>query len=331
FFSENQGEQTVLQPGDNTPTLQIDDNGPTLPASLVLNVNLDDVHFLLWTRSNSDNDADYELVIDDVSNLKASPFDGTKPTVILCHGWNSEGTASWIYRAKTEFLQWQDINFISVEWSSIARHINYLEVVNNIPKIGKHIAAFIDYLYKEGGLNVTDLYVAGHSLGAHVVGIAGLNVQNGPVGRITGLDPAGPGFEGASDDVRLDKSDAAFVDVIHTSACPQSKICLGLSGSFGHVDFFPNGGGSQPGCEVLGPVGDALSGCSHKRAYEYWTESVNGLTKFKSVPCPDWNSFRAGNCVACGQGCLNMGVHVNKQLRGDYYLETNANRPYAKG
>ena len=37
---------------------------------------------------------------------------------------------------------------------------------------------------------------------------------------LPGLDPAGPAFERYSANVRLDKSDATFVDVIHTDAEP---------------------------------------------------------------------------------------------------------------
>ena len=36
------------------------------------------------------------------------------------------------------------------------------------------------------------------------------------VGRITGLDPASLFFLGADKSVKLDKTDAEFVDVIHT-------------------------------------------------------------------------------------------------------------------
>lgn len=58
-----------------------------------------------------------------------------------------------------------------------------------------------------------------------------------------GLDPALPLF--SSDPVgRLDPTDAAFVDIIHTCAG-----YLGYSQPCGHVDFYPNGGTyRQPGC-----------------------------------------------------------------------------------
>lgn len=71
---------------------------------------------------------------------------------------------------------------------------------------------------------------------------------------ISGLDPARPLFEVPimAPEYRLDKSDAEFVDIIHT--------CGGVYGyeqSYGHADFYPNNGyPMQPGCsgarQVLG-------------------------------------------------------------------------------
>ena len=63
------------------------------------------------------------------------------------------------------------------------------------------------------------------------------------------MDPAGPGFTFADSDERLDKSDAKFVDVMHTSI--KFPKALGLSKPIGHVDFYPNYGGTQPGCSYI--------------------------------------------------------------------------------
>lgn len=54
----------------------------------------------------------------------------------------------------------------------------------------------------------------GHSLGAHTAGYAGHAIEG--LGRITGLDPAEPYFQGMPPFVRLDPTDADLVDVIHT-------------------------------------------------------------------------------------------------------------------
>lgn len=61
----------------------------------------------------------------------------------------------------------------------------------------------------------------------------------------SGLDPAAMWFHGQHENVRLDTSDAFFVDVIHTSSE------YGITSGIGHVDFFPNGGKKQPGCNTI--------------------------------------------------------------------------------
>lgn len=61
--------------------------------------------------------------------------------------------------------------------------------------------------------------------------------------RITGLDPALPGFITPNIDDKLDKTDAEFVDVYHTNAFMQGQF-----EESGHVDFYMNGGVIQPGC-----------------------------------------------------------------------------------
>lgn len=80
-------------------------------------------------------------------------------------------------------------------------------------------------------------------IGAHVAGFMANNLAPYKLPRITGLDPAMPGFAFVRDENKLDKSDAIFVDVIHTNAFLQGKVerC-------GHADFYMNGGVLQPGC-----------------------------------------------------------------------------------
>lgn len=48
--------------------------------------------------------------------------------------------------------------------------------------------------------------------------------------------------------MRLDKSAARYVDVIHTDASQFIRGGLGMIEKIGHVDYFPNGGTAQPGC-----------------------------------------------------------------------------------
>ena len=60
-----------------------------------------------------------------------------------------------------------------------------------------------------------------------------------------GLDPAGLGFNLMTDEFRLDKSDATFVDSIRTDG-----NLVGTFRAVGDADFYPNGGEDQPGCRA---------------------------------------------------------------------------------
>lgn len=120
----------------------------------------------------------------------------------------------------------------------------YFTAARNTRVVGEYTASFIDYLISRG-MPLQSLHLLGLSLGAQMAGIAGANVKSGKIPRITGLDPAGPIFTKLPNSLKLDKSDAEFVDVIHTDAG-----IFGYPRSIGHADFWPNQGVSpQPGCQ----------------------------------------------------------------------------------
>lgn len=124
------------------------------------------------------------------------------------------------------------------------------------------------------GCVAEDFHITGHSLGAHTAGYAGewlITNISAKLGRITGtlldcvwrhangpqsttiyfhsgMDAAGPYFENTPATVRLDPSDAAFVDGIHTNGDKLRSLGWGISEPVGDVDFYPNGGVYQPGC-----------------------------------------------------------------------------------
>ena len=184
-----------------------------------------------------------------------------------------------------------------------------------------------------------DVHLIGHSLGAQVCGFAGQGLNK--VGRITGLDPAGPLFDGLPRNARLDKTDADFVDVIHTDSKLFTPPFFGLGTLqvIGHIDFYPNGGKDQPNCakEIVSGTKLGLI-CNHIRAFEYFIASINAEHVPLAHKCTDYNAFTKGLCSDCGvkgEKCAIMGYRADEwrkfkdnQMDNKMFLKTTGNKPY---
>ncbi|KAG2462914.1 LIPR2 protein, partial [Polypterus senegalus] len=166
---------------------------------------------------------------------------------------------------------------------------------------------------------------------------------------VPGLDPAEPYFQYTPLEVRLDPSDAAFVDVIHTDAAPMiPNLGFGLMQPVGHMDFYPNGGKEMPGCDK-NAISDIIDidgiwegtrnfvACNHLRPYKYYTESIQNNNGFMGYPCSSYESFQLGDCPACPSGgCPLMGHYANFYSRHNrtesqyFYLNTGDGKPFAR-
>lgn len=101
----------------------------------------------------------------------------------------------------------------------------------------------IEFLNVATGTSFNNINVIGHSLGGHVAGLAGKNLNNGRIHAVIALDPAGPLFSFDDEITRVAPQDADYVEVIHTNGG-----LLGFDLPIGQADFYPNGGRTQPGC-----------------------------------------------------------------------------------
>nr|CAH0104972.1 unnamed protein product [Daphnia galeata] len=297
-------------------------------------------HFNLWTRNNPVTLQ--ELFIGDAASLAASNFDTSKPTKVFAHGWRMNGydnnavfslrdgfDKQCLYHLNSvlEFLAKEDCNFIAVDWEELANNLNYYSSAANTQPVGNLTGYFINFLIAQG-TNVNNFHIIGFSLGAHVAGKAGA-LANGLIPRITGLDPAYPGFSIGNTDERLDVTDAQFVDIMHTNSASLLDGGLSFPVSIGHVDFWPNGGIVQPGCILTGSDILAIAtGCSHSRAYQYFAETING-GRFTSIRCTSYEEFDAGSCNGNPQDL--MGLPVSQSATGDYYLNAFSAPPFSMG
>ena len=98
-------------------------------------------------------------------------------------------------------------------------------------------------------------------MSAHVARYAGERIHN--LDGITALDPAKPYFEATHPSVRLDPSDALYVDVVHSDASIKNGalFSLGTRQLMGDVDFYPNNDDFQPDCDTQ-PLKSLLRGNS---------------------------------------------------------------------
>lgn len=81
------------------------------------------------------------------------------------------------------YLQNEDSNVIVVDWGSISRR-PYIWASNRVIMVGQFVSTMIDFLEKQG-IDLSKTILIGHSLGAHVVGLAARNAQ-GEVGFVVG-------------------------------------------------------------------------------------------------------------------------------------------------
>ncbi|KAG8224914.1 hypothetical protein J437_LFUL006273 [Ladona fulva] len=262
------------------------------------------------------------------------------PTKVIVHGFGSSCSNVWVFEMRSALMSVEECNVICVDWEAGATIPNYVRAAANTRLVGKQLALLLGRLRDSLGLDLQRVHLIGFSLGAHVAGFAGSELQN--LSRITGLDPAGPLFENQDPAARLDSTDATFVDVVHSNG---ENLILGGLGSWqpmGHVDFYPNGGRMQKGCSNLfvGAVSDIFwssseshgrSLCNHRRAYKFFTDSVSPRCHFPAIPCESYEKFLDGECFPCSSQnrCGNMGYYADRSNgRGSLYLITRDDEPF---
>ncbi|CAH1793243.1 unnamed protein product [Owenia fusiformis] len=258
-------------------------------------------------------------------------LDPNKETKLFSHGFLSYGTVEWIRETRGVFSKEfkDDFNLVSIDWEEGAKYLlDYNRASSNGQLVGKMVSTFLMDVLK---LDPKRIHCIGHSLGSHVCGFIG---KENTLKRITGLDPAGPLFEFFGPDHRLDPTDADFVDAIHTDAWGSgwfNIVDYGIMRPVGHVDFYPNGGGDQPGCRRKRKK-RGLSICHHARSTELFKESIDSSCEFIAQPCNlATDNVKQGGCNTIPT-CENhhvMGYYADKfkDRHGKYYLVTNSGHP----
>ncbi|XP_029466339.1 pancreatic triacylglycerol lipase-like [Rhinatrema bivittatum] len=298
---------------------------------------------LLYTRENPNNFQ--EITAINPSTILASNFKTNRKTRFITHGFVDKGEENWLHDMCKRMLQVEDVNCICVDWKG-GSLCSYTQAANNIRVVGAEVAYFIDTLKDNYGYSAANVHFIGHSLGAHAAAETGRRVRG--LARITGLDPAEPYFQSTPKEVRLDISDATFVDVIHTDAAPIiPNLGFGMSQAVGHLDFYPNGGEEMPGCQknVISQIVDIdgiwegtrdFVACNHLRSYKYYSDSILSQNGFIGYPSPTYESFKSGTGFPCPSGgCPRMGHYADNfhgvtTVSQKFYLNTGDAKEFSR-
>ncbi|KAK2835570.1 hypothetical protein Q5P01_016054 [Channa striata] len=298
--------------------------------------------FSLRSPSHPEDDLCY-VVPGRPDSLAACTFNSTSKTFVVIHGWTLSGVfESWMTKLVAALYEReQTANVIVVDWLSTAQN-HYVVAAQNTKAVGQEVARFIDWIEETTNMPLKNIHLIGYSLGAHVAGFAGSHATN-KVGRITGLDPAGPDFEGEHAHRRLSPDDAHFVDVLHTYTRGSLGLSIGIQQPVGHVDIYPNGGSFQPGCNLRGAlemiakfgifaITEAVK-CEHERSIHLFIDSLlNEQEVAKAYRCGSNDMFNRGMCLSCRKSrCNTVGYNISKVRKPrnvQMYTKTRASMPF---
>ncbi|EDW54000.1 inactive pancreatic lipase-related protein 1 [Drosophila sechellia] len=277
-----------------------------------------------WLYTNQTRDDPIQL---DPLNPQKDIFESLLPLKILIHGFIGNRNLTPNLEVRDVLLQTQPVNVISVDYGTLVRWPCYYPwAVNNAPIVSECLAQMINNLILAGISRREDIHLIGFSLGAQVAGMVA-NYVSQPLARITGLDPAGPGFMmQPSLQQKLDASDADFVDIIHTD-----PFFFSMLPPMGHADFYPNLDQlNQRGCSYISNW--RFYNCNHYRAAVYYGESIISRRGFWAQQCGGWFDFFSQRCSHySNMPNTQMGYFVSEDASGSYFLTTHEVAPFAKG
>ncbi|XP_063117255.1 lipase member H isoform X3 [Cavia porcellus] len=200
----------------------------------------------------------------------------TKKTTFVIHGFRPTGSAPrWMEDLVQALLSVEDMNVVVVDWNRGAATVIYNQASSKTRKVAMILKEFIDELLAKGA-SLSNIYMIGVSLGAHISGFVG-EMYAGQLGRIT---------------------------------------ALGYKQPLGNIDFYPNGGLDQPGCPKTIFGGMQYFKCDHQRSVYLYLASLREDCAVVAYPCDSYRDYRNGKCISCGMAhtepCPLVGYYADR-------------------
>ncbi|KAI8433148.1 hypothetical protein MSG28_013995 [Choristoneura fumiferana] len=258
-------------------------------------------------------------------NIASDPrIDFKRPTLLLAIGY-LDSTSFPISAMFANEYEARGYNVILIDNQRFAT-VHYYLASRLMRPVGKLVSEVLVQLF-HSGLDPSKLELLGFSLGGQTVSYIAKNFQlmtGRNISKITALEPSGPCFRSLNPDDRLDASDADFVEVIHTNIDG-----YGMAARMGHVDFYVNGGEYQPSELTMYPCATT---CSHFRVLALWIAALKHPDKFLALKCDSIQQARDSECYERVPLETNvMGLRVDKNKPGIFYVSTNKGYPYYLG
>jgi len=271
--------------------------------------------------------ANNEITVLNSSNVNL--INQTLETISLVHGWLDAYNTTWLLEMADNYHQNGDVNVIIVDWSIYADSLDYAYSASAVQSVGYDIANFILEITNGDVALLGRHHLVGHSLGAHVIGFAGkfVNANSaGQLGRLTGLDAAGPLFTFPivqPTTNRIYETDALFVDAFFTNAGGSGTTVIYAKVSIWFNDGLGVGIQTQPECLTLNLLSDLdIIDCSHEFSHIYFNDSISSPTKYKAYSCPNAIDFSLGLCA--GNPTVYAGQDISETASGSYYLDIDS-------
>ncbi|EZA47990.1 Lipase member H [Ooceraea biroi] len=214
--------------------------------------------------------------------------------------FHDKSPLSWSWNELAPLCYEDTDNVVLLDWSKYSMDIFYGLTFETAEGVGSLFAQSLQLL-KDNEFNTSTIYIIGHSLGAHIAGLAG-KCTNFTIPRITGkcvkllfigLDPANRLWYPTG--CYLAPTDASWVDVIHTD-----MGVWGTPASMGTVEYYANTGHRlQPNCPTFSLLPEGIAEvvlCPHELSNVIYAESKYYPDKYVAVSCHSADSFLSGGC-----------------------------------
>ncbi|KAK9892104.1 hypothetical protein WA026_018307 [Henosepilachna vigintioctopunctata] len=219
---------------------------------------------------------------------------------------------------------------VIVDWKKPASyHFNVTVKTGEV--VGTMMVDLVSKIYTSND-KPKEITFVGNSLGGQLVALAAklfYKTTGKKISRIISLDPVGYPFNISAPDRRLTADDAENVVVVHTDAI------VGVGNKpIGTIDFYLNGGTTQPGClpvppynvHIRLPAAGEPFWCHHVRVNFYLVEAIRAPEHFLAKKCRDYESYKRGDCE---DEVVSLG-DLETTRRGTFWVDTTAEPPYYK-